>query len=423
MMMLKLAIRNIFRHRVRSLITLSTMIFGCVAIIFVGGFFNDIFDKIREGYISSRSGHIQVYRRGFIEHGKVEPYQHMIHNPDEIKAMIKKIPEVQYVSGRLNFYGLISTGDNTTSFIGEGIEPANEQGVPLEIASDLQKLMRLKQYNGRPAIVAGKTLAPEDFYDVMLGHGLAKTIGVEVGTPVVLLTSTVSGATNALDVYVKGMFVTSEKEFDDVCLRVPLPMAQSLLNTQSVQALLVKLDRTQDTTRIYESLKKMIASSNLDLELRRWEELADNYEKTVELFNMFYLILKIVIGIVVVLGIFNTMNMAVMERFSEIGTIMALGTRRSGVMKLFLIEGLVLGFIGGAVGVVAGAFILSIISYIGIRMPPPPGGTFDWLATPLIVPSILVSTFFLSIAIGGISSLYPAYKASRLQIIEALRYR
>ncbi|MCB9757359.1 MAG: ABC transporter permease [Candidatus Omnitrophica bacterium] len=422
MMTLKIALRNIFRHKARSVITLSTIVFGCVALIFIGGYFQDIFWKMREGFIESLSGHIQIYRRGFNEHGRIEAYRYLIDNYQEIKELVSDFPEVEYVSARLQFQGLMSTGSNTISFIGQGIEPQNERQATIEETQDLRQFMKSKNL-GLPVTVFGTSLVGDDDYQVVLGRGLAETMRAQVDHRVTLLTSTVHGATNALDLNVKGAFRTTQKDFDDISLRLPLQTAQSLLDTQAVQVLVVKLHQTEDTDKVFKSLQVIIRDKKLNLELRRWEDMADFYNKTAELFNMFYLVMRIVIGIVVVLGIFNTMNMSVMERISEIGTIMALGIRRRGVMKLFLFEGLLLGCIGGAIGVLMGIIIVSLVAAIGIVMPPPPGTTFSWLSTPVIVPSIVISTFFLSVFVGGVSALVPAYKASRLEITEALRYR
>ncbi len=422
MMTLKIALRNIFRHKARSIITLSTIAFGCVALIFIGGYFQDIFYKMREGFIDSLAGHIQIYRRGFNEHGRIEPYRYLIDNYEEIKELVSDFPEVEYVSARLQFQGLMSTGNNTVSFIGQGIEPQNERQSSLEESQNVRKFMKSESM-GLSTTVFGESLAGDDDYQVVLGRGLADTMRAQVNNQVTLLTSTVHGSTNALDLNVKGAFRTALKEFDDISLRLPLKTAQSLIDTQAVQMLVVKLHQTKDTDKVFKSLQVMIRYKKLDLELRRWEDMADFYNKTMALFNMFYSVLRIVIGIVVVLGIFNTMNMSVMERISEIGTIMALGTRRRGVMKLFLFEGLLLGCIGGAIGVLMGVIIVSLVSVIGIVMPPPPGTTLYWLSTPVVIPSVVILTFFLSVFVGGISSLIPAYKASRLQITEALRYR
>lgn len=421
-MTLKIALRNIFRHKARSAITLSTIVFGCIALIFIGGYFQDIFYQMREGFIGSLAGHIQIYRRGFNEQGRIEPYRYLIDNYEEIKQLVSDFPEVEYVSARLQFQGLMSTGSNTVSFIGQGIEPQNERQTTVEEVQDLRQFMKSENM-GLPVTIFGTSLVVNDDYQVVLGRGLAETIRAQVNNPVTLLTSTVHGSTNAFDLNVKGAFETTQKDFDDISLRLPLQIAQSLLDSQAVEVLVVKLHQTKDTDKVFKSLQVMIRDKKLDLELRRWEDMADVYNKTTALFNMFYSVMRIVIGIVVILGIFNTMNMSVMERISEIGTIMALGTRRQGVMKLFLFEGLLLGCIGGVLGVLLGTILVSLVGGIGIVMPPPPGTTFYWLSTPVVIPSIVASTFLLSVFVGGISSLIPAYKASCLEITEALRYR
>jgi putative ABC transport system permease protein len=132
-------------------------------------------------------------------------------------------------------------------------------------------------------------------------------------------------------------------------------------------------------------------------------------------------ILKLVIVIVAVLSIFNTMNMAVIERTTEIGTIMALGTKPRGVLWLFLCEGLALGAIGGLIGLVAGTAIVLAVRHVGIPMPAPPGATMSWVSEPMWVASAVLSAFLLAVVTAGISSLYPAYKASRMEIADALR--
>ncbi len=422
MMIFKIAIRNIFRHKARSIITLSTIVFGCVALIFVGGFFEDLFLRLRESYIRAQSGHIQIYRHGFNEHGKIDPYNYLIENPDEIKTLVKSLPEVRIATSRLQFSGLISTGETTISFIGQGIEPENEKHLKLAETLDMRKFSHSIDA-GLPVTEAGEGLLKDDVKSIVMGQGLAKTMKASVGSTITLLTNTVRGSTSAMDVSVKGIFFTAMKDFDDIFLRLPLVTAQKLLGTQGVQVIVLRLYKTEDTARVYDQLKVLFAQKNFDLEMKRWQELSDFYNKTVLMFDRFYGVMRVVIAIVVILGIFNTLNMSVMERITEIGTMMALGVRRREVMKLFFLEGFFLGIIGGISGVFVGTIVLAIVSQIGIWMPPPPGATISWLSTPQIVPGILFSTFLISVMVGAISSLYPAYKASRMQVTSALRYR
>src|SRR3989304_4116812 len=123
---LKLAIRNVFRNRRRTLITLAAMGFGATSIILFGGFVNFIYLGVRESTIRSQVGHIQLYRKGFSEKGAIAPFDYMIGNYEEIRAIVSRIEHVQDVMPRLGFSGLISTGETTTSFVGSGGHPASQ---------------------------------------------------------------------------------------------------------------------------------------------------------------------------------------------------------------------------------------------------------------------------------------------------------
>ena len=83
-MTFQIALRNVFRHRTRTLITLSAIAFGCVSLIFTGGFFEDIFYKMQESYIRAHTGHLQVNRKGFSEHGNARPFDYLIDKPEAL---------------------------------------------------------------------------------------------------------------------------------------------------------------------------------------------------------------------------------------------------------------------------------------------------------------------------------------------------
>jgi putative ABC transport system permease protein len=205
-------------------------------------------------------------------------------------------------------------------------------------------------------------------------------------------------------------------------VRLPIELARKLLRTDAAQTLVVVLDKTENTDLVAGRLNDLFKGKNLPLELRPWHEMADFYNKTVQLFGRQYLVLKIIIAIIVILSIFNTISMSIWERTKEIGTIMAMGFKQWEIMKIFLLEGCVLGVVGGILGVLGGIILAHIISLIGIPMPSPPGASIEWTATIRIVPSVLITAFLVSIVAALISSFYPAYKASRLIIAEALRY-
>ncbi len=402
---LKIALRNIWRNKGRSLITLSAIVFGYISIVVAGGFIEDVFYQMRESYIHSFLGHIQVSKKGFYEKGASRPFEFMIDHPRRMMERILNLPHVRSVTPRLEFAGLLSNGENTISFMGQGVDPEGE-----------------KRVSSFLTIEDGRSLEPGDRYAVILGRGLAKAMGVRPGDPLIILTNTVDGAINGMDVEVKGVFYTSSKAFDDRTLRMPIETAQKLLQTEKVQTLVILLDDTRNTDLVLHQLRSWFRQEDLPLEARPWYNMADFYNKTVTLFNRQFFVLKLIIAIIVVLSIFNTMNMAVLERIGEIGTIRALGTKRRGVVMLFLAEGVIMGLIGGVAGAIAGYGSARLISYFGIPMPPPPGATIEWVATIRVVPEVFLFAFSLSLITALISSVYPAYKASRLKISEALRH-
>ncbi len=402
----RLAIRNVFRNRRRTLITLAAMSFGATSIILFGGFVNFIFVGVRENTIRSQVGHIQLYRKGFSEKGAVAPFDYMIGNYTEIRAILSQIDHVQDVMPRLGFSGLISTGETTTSFVGSGVNPESEA----ELSSFTQ-------------IVDGKDLASRDPRGVILGLGLARGLGVNPGDDLTLLTTTKGGAINALAVKVRGVWESGEKAYDDRFLKAPIPEIQRLLDNEGeVQSIVILLDKTENTALVRDRIAALIKERGLDLEMKTWENLALRYHQVRELFSNIFNTLTLIVSIIVVLGIANTMMMAIFERTREIGTVMALGTRRRGVIAMFILEGLTLGVIGGVLGIALGIGLAKIISFYGIPMPPPPGSTRGFIAQIMIVPGVLAQAFRLSLLTAVLSSIYPAWRASRLDVVEALRH-
>jgi putative ABC transport system permease protein len=404
---LKLAIRNVFRNRRRTLITVAAMGFGAAAIIVFGGFVNAIYWGVRESTIRSQLGHIQLYRRGYSEKGNLAPYDYFIADYAALRRDLVTLPHVRAVTARLGFSGLVSTGDTTTSFVGTGVQPEGE--------TDLSSLA---------VIVEGKELATRDPRGITLGVGLARAFGVKPGDDLTLLSTTKAGAINALAVTVRGVWESGEKAYDDRFLRAPLGEVQRLLDVEhgEVQSIVLLLDATENTAAVRGDLERLIRERGLDLEIRTWDDLALRYHQVRELFGRIFAVLTLIVSIMVVFGITNTMTMAIFERTREIGTVMALGTRRRGVVSMFVLEGVALGVLGGAVGVVLGVALARAVSAIGIQLPPPPGSTRGFVVQIFVVPQVLAQAFRLSLVTAALASLYPAWRAARLNVVEALRH-
>jgi len=403
---LKLGLRNIFRNERRSVITLAAMAFGAAAIILFGGFVHFMFWGVRENAIHSELGHIQIYQRGFSEKGHVEPFEYLITDISRIMALLESVEHITLVTPRLRVSGLISTGDTTSSFIGLGVDPDKE--------ADLASFVN---------IIDGQDLSKRQANGAILGKGLAAGVGAKPGDSLTILSTTRHGSINAAEVVVRGIFESGSKEFDDRALKVPLPLVESLLDTEgAVQSLVIVLDQTEHTALVRERLLALFAQHQLELELKTWEDLALRYHQVRNLLQNIFNVVTLIVSVIAVLGVANTLTMAVFERTREVGTIMAIGTKRRGVVALFLTEGFLLGVLGGLLGLAVGIGLAKLISTHGIPMAPPPGSTRAFIARIWVIPQVLGLAFTLSLLTALLSSFYPAFRASRLNVVEALRH-
>jgi putative ABC transport system permease protein len=398
-----LAARNIVRQRRRSAIAVGAVAFGITALILASGFIEWIFLDMRESTINAQLGHVQVVRRGYHDAGKADPYAFLL--PDTVPelAAANDPREVKTVAPRLSFSGLISHGDATLSFIGDGVSPREEAS-----------------FGNALLISAGQNLSTDDPRSIIMGEGLARNLGVGVGTRVVLLANTASGATNAVEVTVRGLFSTITKSYDDAALRMPLATARELLRTKGSHVWIVLLNDTARTDIVVARLRSKLPQDQF--EVVPWYQLADFYNKTATLFTKQVQGVRLIIALIILLSISNTMTTSVMERIGEIGTAMALGIRRSGILRLFLCEGALLGCFGGILGLLVGLVLVTAISAIGIPMPPPPGMARGYTAQILLTWSMALQALALAVGTTLLASILPAWKASRMEIVNALRH-
>jgi len=399
---LRLALRNLLRNRMRSAIALAAIGFSVVALLLAGGFIEWVFWATREAAIQNGLGHIHVVRSGYRDAGSADPNRYLLPEKSPELAALESAPDVVVVSPRLDFSGLISRGEATLSFVGEGVDAKRE---PL--------VSRVLQ------IVAGDGLSDSDPGGVILGAGLAANLGASPGDKVVLLVTRKSGGVNAVEVNVRGLFMTEAKGYDDTGLRAPIALVRNLLQVSGSHVWVIGLDKTERTKEMVERFRARFASSNL--QFVPWYDLADFYSKTVTLLSSQMNVVRFMIGLIIVLSISNLLVMSVLERTGEIGTLMAIGARRRRVLELFLSEGALLGLLGAAIGIAIGTTLASIISTVGIPMPPPPGRSAGYSAQILVTWRLLVGAAAIAFGTTLMASFYPAWKASRLDVVDALR--
>ncbi len=400
--MLKLAFRNLFRQRTRTALTLAVIVLGVVGLVLSGGFVEDIYIQLREFTIHSRLGHLQVYKTGYYLHGRRNPYQYMIDEPDVVVADLARLPHVGDVMRRVNFSGLLNTGRADLAVIGEGVEPAKET--------------RLGSFF---SVIDGRQLGDEDVYGILLGEGVAKSLQLAPGDFANLLLNTTAGDLNSLELEVIGVFRTFSQDYDARAVRIQLETAQELLDTSAVHALVLSLDRTKSTQRVAQWIRDRLPSARF--EVKTWHDLADFYRKTVDLYKRQFGVLQLIILGMVLLSVANSVNMAAHERVGEFGTLRALGQRSRDIRRLMLFENVILGFLGASLGVTAGVGLAWFISRVGIPMPAPPNANTGYTAYVRIVPFVIGVAFMVGVVATVLSSLLPAAKVSRVPIAAALR--
>ena len=399
---LNFALRNVFRQRARSAGTLAAIALGVAGLILAGGFVQDIFFQLGEAVIHSQSGHIQVAKKGYREGRVRAPEAFLIDRPDELKRMIGEAPGVQLTLERLGFAGVINNGRRDLGIIGEGVEPSAEE-----------KLGTYLRY------IEGRPLRDGDLDGIVMGQGVARSLGLKPGDRVNLVISLAQGAVNTLDFEVIGVFQSFSKDFDARAVRIPLRAARELMDTASAHVLVVMLDRTEDTDAVLASLKNRLEDRGF--ELASWRELSDFYDKTLKLYDRQFGVLRLIILLMVLLSVTNSVNMTLFERTREFGTLLALGDRPGTVFRLIMTESALLGVLGAAIGVAVGCAAAMIISAIGIPMPPPPNANIGYTASIRLVPGEIVLAGAIGVAATILAAVLPARRASRLNVVDALR--
>lgn len=399
-MTIRLALRSITRNRRRSLMTLLVIVFGAVGLILFGGYKAITFRGLRESTIRGRIGHLQIYGPGYLTKEAQRPLEHALTDAAAIRRIVERDPRVKLTAAQISLNGLVSNGEKSETFLATAVEPERDA-----------------QFSAQK-LVSGTDLPRDEPDTVLLGRGLAASMHAKPGDWVTLMSMTTAGSLNAIDVRVAGVFMTGVKEYDERAVKMPIAAAQQLLQTTKVEKLLVLLHETSDTEAVHASLARDLAKYRV--EFREWQQLASFYHQVVALYNGIFGFLGIVVFCVVIFSVANTVTMSVLERTREIGTLMAIGTSRGRIWRSFLAEGVVLGLLGGTCGLAAGALLAYAINGAHVMLPPPPGYTSGYRLQILLVPQNLAFVFVISFFTAALSSVLPAWRASRLKIVDAL---
>ena len=371
----KLAWRNLLRNRRRTLITLSFIVVGVLAMGLARGYFVQTIHglqeiAIRSGFAGSMgSAHIIVKDNRYNTSDEQYVLEFGLDNSEEIIKQASTIDGFDYALPRTVFGGLASNGDKSIPFKGFAVDPEAEarlrdglkdmadRAENLSLGEDIRKLMTTN-------------------FGVILGQGLADKLHLENGDGIMLLATTVDGAVNAVDVELVSTISTGSNEVDDIFLLVDHNTVSALLNSTLVTELSIM---TKDRSYISEFNEQIVPivkelQGERDMFIERWENNGVYYQAIRDLFSFMFGFLEVIIIVIVLISCWNIVNMSTMERVNEIGTMRAIGLKMNDITKIFVNEGVILGFIAVLIGIALQLVVVFIINNAGIEMPPVPGG-------------------------------------------------
>ncbi len=394
------AIRNLMRNPRRTLAILLTVAIGTGSLFLFHGFNAGIMNQYRANSIHAFYGYGQVNRADYREKVYEKPWEHWMQNWPDLKRRLLGIPGVTQVFPRINFFGLLSNGNITVSGRGLGVDGAEEE-----------------KFFSTINVVQGKMLSNESD-GILMGVGLARSLDLKVGDKVSVLSNTIRGTLNGAEFTVVGLYHTGMKDVDDGTFRVQIGQAQTLLDTERVEIASLGLDGNEDWSKVDTSIKGEFPG----IEATEFAVLDKvYYQNSVDWLNAQFNVVQFIMLAIVVLGIFNTVSTAVLERKQEIGNLRANGESAKEILALLTIEGLTLGILGALLGIIGGYIIVFLIIPNGILMPAAPGLTRQFYVKVELQTVRILLSFVLGFFCAVVASFLAGLRIAKMPIGEALR--
>jgi putative ABC transport system permease protein len=467
---LALALRNLLRNRRRSLATLFAIAVGTVAILLFWGYSRQINYGLQTGFVRG-SGHLQVQRKDYFLYGSGNPAAYGIGDYRRVMDIIRRdavlAPMLTVVTSTLELGGIAG------NFAAGVSRTVLASGIVVEDQNEMQKWNDYG-FPGNPQRLALTDTAPDA---AMVGVGVARVLqlcaplhvpecrqihepaadhaastlpatlpadlatlsstddagssehaSLHAGTRIEMLAATARGAPNVASLAVVKAQSQGVKELDDISVAMHLAQAQHLIygaDPPQVTAIVLQLKHTAQMPAARLRLQQLLTTTlqGAALEVQEFTTLNPFYGQTIGLFASIFGFIAVLIGVIVLFTVGNTMSTAVLERTTEIGTLRAMGLRRSGIRRIFICEGLLLGVGGAVAGAAAALLSAQMINHSGLMWTPP--GRVD--AVPLSVRlwgewSTMIRVMIGLTLVTVVSSWWPARRAARTNIVEALRH-
>ncbi len=404
MILWKLALRNVFRNRRRSAVSLAAVSLGLMALIFLRGFIHGAQLRMVENITSTITGDIRILPKAqeniYNTNGAIE-------DPDSIRDFLDRQTCLRGYSADILGGGLVSSNKATMATYLAGYEP--EKG---------------KQMGMKIRMVRGRELDSSDTEGALVGEPMREVMGIELGDEIVVTAQDYYGAMTGKKLRLVGTFQSGNDQIDNSDVLMLNATARDLLSFEHrVSHFVLRLKPSCRLGSVVAALKTHLQGS--DVTAMTWDEMIPMIGQLIKFQNAMLTLVTLIVVTIVAAGILNTFLMSVVERVREFGLMAALGNRPSGIVSLILIESIVLTLVGACLGVALGWGLCLYTGHVGIDLSRFVSTFSNLLVGSRVYPEMdgMASMLFvISLALSNIlAAVYPAWKASRLDPIKAMR--
>lgn len=401
---IKLAWRNIFRNKRRTIIASIAIGIGLAALIFVDGLLIGMKDSMIRSATGSFLGEAQIHLEGYRQTREVNE---TINQAEKVQSELEQAQVVKNFTSRVMSYAMITSAANVRSVQMVGVKPQSEK--------NLSKIDE--------AIREGSFFEGNSPRDVLIGSELAEILEVGLGDRVVITVSQAESGDLSQEMFrISGLFHFNTQEMDKGMVFIQLDKAQNMLNIgERIHEIALQFQNIQDSMNPEWPFWERF--SQWGNEAASWTEMLPQLNAVFEMTAISRLVMFILIAFVVVFGIINTLFMSLYERLFEFGVLRAVGTRPGGVLRLMIFEAGALGIISAGIGIVLGLTVTAVLAHTGIdyRGIEFAGSTIRELIYPVLNVYQFIFYPLGIIAFTSLVGLYPAITAARMSITDAMR--
>lgn len=402
-MIWKIAWRNIWRNKKRSGVLLAAIAFGLWAGLVTSGIFNGMSAQMVRSAIDTRTAHIQLHAKGFVDHPEVAA---VIPDGEAVLARVRASSGVARAAGRAVVPGMASSATTGAGVMLYGVVPEDETA--------LSSLSR--------KIVDGSYLGQDPHNTCIIGKELADKLGLKVGSKIVVQGQMMDGSIAGGAFRVVGLFSTVSLGFDKTTVFAPAGDVDRVFGLDgAIHEIAVRTNSLADVAPLRDRLTADFPS----LDVERWDQLEPELSLLTSSSDQMSRILMVLIMIALAFGITNTMLMSVLERTRELGVLASLGMRQNLVFEMIMIETVALSVMGGIAGAALGGAAVAALGRTGINLSIVATGLASAGIESVLYPSLTGTEYpvvgLLVFATAVLGAIYPGIKASRLSPVQAMR--